>query len=126
MKIKAQFIKMAFTMLLSFVVLSSSFFPSQIVNAANVTVTLYMYMYTYDSSTSGQVLSGVLVTGKDGNGASFSQTTDASGCVSITGATGAWTFTASMYGYQTSVWATGISSSTTLQGFLIPSVQPGP
>jgi hypothetical protein len=123
MKIKAQFIKMAFTILLSFVILSYSFFPSQIVNAANVTVTLYIYMYTYDSSTNGQVLSNVLVTGKEGNGASFSQTTNASGYVSITGATGIWTFTTSMPGYQTSVWATSVTSSTTLQRFLIPSAQ---
>ncbi|MGA2367680.1 MAG: hypothetical protein ABSF74_03780 [Dehalococcoidia bacterium] len=121
MKIKAQFIKMAFTMLLSFVILACSFLPSQIVNAANVTITLYIYPY---GSTSGSpALTGVLVTGKDGNGASFSQTVDVSGNVSITGATGAWTFTASMYGYQTSTWVTYIPSSTTLQVFLIPSAQ---
>ncbi len=129
MKIKAQFIKMSFIMLLCIVTFSSAFFPSQAVNASNVTVTLYMYMY--DSSISGQgnggasgpALTGVLVTGKDGNGVPFSQTTNASGYVIITGATGAWTFTASMYGYQGSMWVTYIMSSTMLQRVLISSSQ---
>ncbi|MHB8085516.1 MAG: hypothetical protein ACYDHZ_06800 [Dehalococcoidia bacterium] len=121
MKIKAQFTRVAFPVLLCFAILSLSFFPSQAVTAANVTVTLHMY--SYDSRTGGQVLPNVLVTGKDGNGIYFSQTTDASGSVTITGATGAWFFTASTYGYQTSTWWAGVSSSTTLQNSLIPSSQ---
>lgn len=121
MKIKAQYIKVAFTALLCFVILSFSFIPSQAVNAANVTITLYIY--SYDSRIGGQALPGVLVTGKDGNGVYFSQTTNASGSVTIAGATGAWFFTASTYGYQTSTWWAGVSSSTTLQNSLIPSSQ---
>ena len=121
MKIKTKLIEMDFATLLCFIVLASSFIPSQVVNAANVTVTLYVY--AYDGSTNGQALSGVLVTGKDGNGVSFSQTTNVSGYISITGATGAWVFNASTYGYQTNIWATYILSSNTLKVVLIPSAQ---
>ncbi len=122
MKIQAQLIKIALTILLLSVISSVSFFPSQTVNAAaNVTITLYVY----DSDNlSGKVLPGVLVTGTDGIGASFSQTTNRSGYVTITGAAGTWIITASRYGYQKNApCMKSITSSDTLQFFLIPSVQ---
>ncbi|MGD0855719.1 MAG: hypothetical protein ABSA18_07915 [Dehalococcoidia bacterium] len=122
MKIQVQFIKMAFILLLLCVILSISFFPSQIVNAAT-NVTIKLYIYDSDNQT-GKVLSGVLVTGTDGIGASFSQTTNPSGYVTITGAAGTWFFTVSKSGYQKNTpWMNSITSPNTLQCFLFPSFQ---
>lgn len=113
---------MAFTMLLLSVILSVSFFPSQIVNAAT-NVTIKLYIYDSDNQT-GKVLSGVLVTGTDSIGAAFSQTTNSSGYVTINGAAGTWIFTVSKSGYQKNTpWMNSITSPNTLQCFLIPSVQ---
>jgi hypothetical protein len=139
MKIRAQFIKMAFVALLSCLILSSSVFPLQVVNAANATVTLYVYVY--DVNRDGQVngsaniqMNGsndrtlvprVLVTGKDGNGVSFSRMTNGAGYVNIQGCPGTWLFNASMPGYQTSIWATYVTSSNSIQAFLVPSGQSG-
>ena len=122
MKVHAQFIKMAFAMLLLSVILTVSFFPLQSVNAATY-VTVKLYVYDSDNQ-SGKVLSGALVTGTDGSGTSFSQTTNSSGYVTIVGAAGTWIITASRYGYQKNIpLINSITSSTTLEAYLIPSVQ---
>ncbi len=82
-------------------------------------------MYVYDSDTRiGKVISGVLVTGTDGIGTSFSQTTNSSGYVTINGAAGTWIFTVSKSGYQKNKpYFNSIISSGTLQCFLFPSAQ---
>ena len=79
-----------------------------------VQVTLYMH----DGSTSGSTLSGVLITGQDGNGVSFSKTTDSTGAISLSGAPGTWQFSVSKEGYASSSWSNYISISKTLQGYL--------
>ena len=77
----------------------------------NVTLTLYVY----EKSVSGGVvpggIPGVEVTGQDGAGNSFEQTTNSSGYVTITGQPGTWHFSASKSGYQTDTWDQSITST---------------
>ena len=68
------------------------------------TETVALSMYIHDGSTSGSVIEGVQVSGQDGAGSSFSQTTNSSGCVTITGTSGTWSFTASGSGYDDKSW----------------------
>jgi hypothetical protein len=82
--------------------------------SAQVTLTLYVD----EGSSAGPVLAGVQVTGQTGN-ISFSQVTNSSGYVTITGAPGTWSFTASKAGYQTNTWSQSITATATLHAFLI-------
>jgi outer membrane protein assembly factor BamB len=81
---------------------------------ANVTLTLYVH----ENSASGPVIAGVRVTGEDGAGNSFDQTTNASGYVTITGAPGTWSFTASKTGYQTNSWSQSITTTGEKHAYL--------
>jgi hypothetical protein len=83
----------------------------------NIKVTLVMR----DGSASGPVLSGIAVTGQDGSGTQFSQVTDSSGTVALSGAPGTWQFSASKAGYDSSSWSNEITSGTNLKGFLVAS-----
>jgi hypothetical protein len=65
------------------------------------------------------------VTGRYGNGMPFAETTNASGYVNISGPAGTWTFNSSMTGYQTSIWANYVTSSSAIQAFMVPSGQSG-
>jgi hypothetical protein len=139
MKIRTQYIRMAFAALLSCLTLSLAVFPAPVVSAADVTVTVYMYVYDInrDGQVNGSVFiqangSGirkaiprVLVTGRYGNGVPFAWMTNDRGYVNITGAAGTWTFNSSMNGYQTSIWANYVTSSTAIQAFMVPSGQSG-
>jgi len=79
-----------------------------------VTLTLYVH----EDSATGPLLQGVLVTGTDGLGNSFSGTTDSSGLVVINGASGTWYFTASKSGYDSISWEEQNSNSQIRQGYL--------
>ena len=81
----------------------------------NVTLTLYVHQ----DSTTGPVLANVLVVGHDGAGASFSQMTNASGLVTLTGASGTWNFTASRTYYQAASWSSAVSVTQTNTAFLL-------
>src|SRR5208282_5368935 len=82
--------------------------------ASGVTLSLYIH----SGSASGPVLSGVLVTGTDGAGQAFNQTTGSAGYVTITGAPGTWYFTASEAGYATSTWSQSITVSERVDAYL--------
>ena len=84
---------------------------------APVTLTLYVH----NGSVSGPVLSGALVTGSDGAGQSFNQTTGTGGYVTITGTPGTWQFTASDVGYTSTSWSQSITATGQKDAFLTPS-----
>jgi hypothetical protein len=79
-----------------------------------VTLTLYVH----EGSASGPVIAGARVTGQDGAGNSFDQTTNASGYVTITGVAGTWSFTASKTGYNANSWSQDITSTCTKHAYL--------
>ena len=79
-----------------------------------VTLTLYMH----DESTSGPTLPGVAVTGQDGAGSEFGQTTNTSGYVTLTGQPGTWHFSAAKNGYQTKAWTQETLSTTAAHAYL--------
>ncbi|MCX6092540.1 MAG: PKD domain-containing protein [Candidatus Bipolaricaulota bacterium] len=81
----------------------------------SVTVTLYLH----DGSLSGPVLSGATVTGCDGVGKTFNQTTNSSGYVTLTGQAGTWSFTASKSGYDSNSWSESITADTTQDKYLL-------
>ena len=84
-----------------------------------VTLTLYVH----SGSASGPLLSDAQVTGTDGAGHSFSQTTGAGGSVVITGARGTWSFAASKSGYNAVSWNQSTTATITRDAFL--TVIPG-
>jgi len=92
----------------------------QVMSAHDVTLTLYIHEGTED----GPVLAGAEVTGQDGSGISFEQTTDINGYVTITGAPGTWSFSVSAEGYETNNWDQEITETDTKHSFLksIPQV----
>jgi len=83
-----------------------------------VTLTLFVH----EGSETGPVLQGVLVTGTDGSGNTFSGTTDSSGLVVIDGASGTWSFTASKSGYNSVSWSNTITSSQRRDAYLQKNV----
>jgi len=76
-------------------------------------------LYAHERSATGPVLAGVRVTGRVGDGITFDKTTDSAGYVDITGAPGAWDFTASKEGYKTVSWSQGIATTCTRHAFLL-------
>jgi hypothetical protein len=84
----------------------------------NVTLTLYVH----ENSASGPVISGATVTGQDGTGNAFSQTTNSNGYVTITGTPGTWSFTASKSGYDTNSWSQTITATDTKHAYLTKQV----
>ena len=89
--------------------------PDFIVQGAT-TVTLTLSVR--DGSVSGPTLAGVLVTGTDGGGNSFSQTTGAGGYVTITGIPGTWFFTATTVGYNANNWSSTVTYTKPLTAYL--------
>lgn len=90
---------------------------SLIINTqTQVTLTLYVH----EGSASGPIIAGAQVTGQDGAGNSFNQTTNASGYVVISGVPGTWSFTASKSGYQTNSWSQSITAEGTKHAYLLP------
>lgn len=79
-----------------------------------ITLTLYVH----EGSASGPVIPGALITGNDGSGNSFQQTTDNSGYVIIEGNPGTWSFSVSSAGYETSNWDQDINEDDIKDAFL--------
>jgi len=86
----------------------------------NTMVTLTLYIH--DGSRDGPMILGAHVTGQDGSGNSFQQTTDSNGCVIITGESGTWSFAASADGYEANSWSQPITYTDTKDAFLTYSV----
>jgi hypothetical protein len=79
-----------------------------------VTLTLCVH----DGSASGPIIQDAQVTGQDGSGNSFEQTTDSNGYVTITGDPGTWSFSVSADGYETNSWDQEITVSDTKDAYL--------
>lgn|GEM_PF-3477926 len=75
-------------------------------------------LYVYEGSVTGPLILGARVTGQDGGGSNFDQTTNTSGYVTIYGRPGTWTFTAAKDSYQPNLWSQSISSTCTRYAFL--------
>ena len=84
----------------------------------NVTLTLYVH----ENSADGPMIVGALVTGDDGAGNGFSQTTNSAGYVTITGVPGTWSFTASKTGYHTKSWLQSTTITETRDAYLMKEV----
>jgi hypothetical protein len=82
------------------------------------TPTVTLTLYVHENSDSGPVLSEVQVTGQDGAGVSFSQTTNSNGYVTITGTPGTWSFTVFRTGYQTNSWSQSITTTYEKHAYL--------
>jgi len=80
---------------------------------------LMLYLTVHDGSIYGQTLPGVRVTGLDGAGKSFDQTTNQNGIVVLKGSPGTWHFEASKDGYQTETWDQELISSANRDAFLV-------
>ncbi len=81
-------------------------------------------LYVHEGYASGPTISGVQVTGEDGAGHSFEQTTSSDGYVTITGIPGTWSFSASADGYETNKWDQEITETDTKDAYLIESTTP--
>lgn len=79
-----------------------------------VTLTLNVH----EENVNGPTIPGVLVTGKDGAGHSFEQTTISDGSVTIAGIPGSWSFSASADGYETNNWGQEITEPDRKNAFL--------
>ena len=90
--------------------------------ASAVSKQVTLTLYVHEGSKSGPIIPGATVTGQDGSGTSFQQTTDSNGCVIITGESGTWSFTASADGYEANSWSQPITYTDTKDGFLTQSV----
>ena len=72
-----------------------------------VTLTLYVH----DGSQGGPIIQDATVTGHDGSGNNFQQTTDSNGYVTINGDSGTWSFSASASGYGINNWDQDITEN---------------
>jgi hypothetical protein len=87
-------------------------------------VTLTLYVHSGDAN--GPVIPGAQVTGQDGSGTSFQETTDNNGYVTISGIPGTafWSFTVSAPGFETNSWNQDITNTETSHAFLQAVQQP--
>ena len=77
-----------------------------------------LILYIHDGDVNGPTIQGAQVTGRDGSGNSFQQTTDSNGYVTIWGDSGTWSFTTSVDGYVTNSWDQDITKTDTKDAFL--------
>lgn len=80
------------------------------------TVTLTLYVHEGDED--GPIIQDARVTGQDANGASFDETTNNSGHVTISGTPGTWKFIASKSGYESVSWSQSITATVERHAFL--------
>lgn len=79
-----------------------------------VTLTLYIH----DGDANGPTIPDAQVTGHDGSGNNFQQTTNSNGYVIINGDPGTWSFSASASGYAINNWDQEITDTCTKQASL--------
>lgn len=89
--------------------------PKKEPETKNVTLTLYVHQ----NMASGPIIPGAQVSGQDAKGKAFSLVTNSKGYVTITGATGLWSFSASRSGYETNSWRQTINVNATKHAYLI-------
>ena len=82
---------------------------------APVTLTLYVH----ELRATDPVVVGARVTGRDAAGVSFDKTTNSSGYVIISGASGTWQFTISAAGFDDRSWSQPITSTTRKDAFFL-------
>ncbi len=83
-------------------------------SGSSVTLTLYLHK----NSATGAVIADVLISGQDGAGSFFDETTNLNGMVTITGEPGNWSFTASRSGFVTHTWSESIAATGIKDAFL--------
>jgi hypothetical protein len=83
------------------------------------TKTVTLTLYVHANIANGPVISGAQVSGQEAKGKFFNLATNSSGYVTITGAAGMWSFSASGSGYHVNAWRQTISTSTTKHAFLV-------
>lgn len=86
--------------------------------------TITLTLYILENSLNGQPLSGVSVGITDGGGNTFSQITNSSGYISVTGVPGTWYFTAMKSGYDTKSWSDTITTTCTKYQYITKSATP--
>ena len=96
------------------VLTTQKYYAFKLATGSQVTLTLY----AHEGSSSGPVIIGAKVTGQDGAGNPFSQTTNSNGYVTITGVPGTWSFTLSKIGYETNSWSQGITTTEEKEVYL--------
>ena len=92
-------------------------FYTPVTSFRTLTVMATLSLYMHDGA-GGTVLQGVEVTGTDANGTAFSETTDANGLVTITGAAGTWNFTAVKSGKTDRSWSQSIVATGDIHAFM--------
>lgn len=83
-------------------------------SGSSVTLTLYLHK----NSATGAVIADVLISGQDGAGSFFDETTNLNGMVTITGEPGNWSFTASRSCFVTHTWSESIAATGIKDAFL--------
>jgi len=96
---------------------------SKAIEVQNPTYIVTLTLYMHEGSSSGPVLSGVRVTGKDEVGNTFDKTTNTNGYVAITGLSGTWQFTAWKLGYKTKSWSQRITATSTVHAYLLKTTE---
>lgn len=81
-------------------------------------------LYVHEGDASGPTISDAQVTGEDGAGHSFVQTSNSDGYVTITGIPGTWSISVSADGYETKSWTQSITETDTKDPFLETEVKP--
>ena len=90
----------------------------QVQSEQEESVPVTLTLYVHDGSASGPIIPDAQVTGWDGSGNSFQQTTDNSGYVIIEGDPGTWSFSVSAAGYETNNWDQDITEDGIKDAFL--------
>jgi hypothetical protein len=91
------------------------------VDVLSIGIPVTLTLYVHDGDPSGSKISSVQVTGQDGAGHSFEQTTNSNGYVTITGIPGTWSFSASANKYETKNWDQEITETDTKDAYLMKS-----
>ncbi|MCZ6538555.1 MAG: hypothetical protein O6922_01845 [Chloroflexi bacterium] len=92
-------------------------FYTPVTNFSTVTTMATLTLYIHDGA-GGSVLEGVLITGTDATGTPFSETTNASGFVTITGTAGDWDFTVVKSGFTNRSWIQSIVVTGDVHAFM--------
>ena len=79
-------------------------------------------LYAHEDSAGGPVIAGAQVIGQDEAGNSFSQTTNSSGYVTVTGTPGIWNITVSKNGYAANVWSQLTTKTETRQAYMLKNI----
>jgi WD40 repeat protein len=89
------------------------------VAATSIGTPITLTLYVHSGDPNGPIISDAQVSGQDGAGNIFDQTTDSNGYVTITGIPGTWSFSASAEGYEANRWDQEIGEDDTKNAFLL-------